>query len=135
MTDTLQQLAAESVPGYASMPARTYAETSDPSALGLTLMLAEEESRINTVGRVPPIVRTQLRPGQPNLLREEIPIFGATMAYERASGKLRAHTRFEHATVEGAVFRTDCMAIPELWWETTLTWDTLEDALKQRPSL
>ncbi len=131
MSDTLKRLAAQAVPGYANEDACKFARTSDPEYLDNMHMLAEMESKINTVGRIPPIPDHMDVPGWPHVKVkvQEGDAYCSQMRFERMTGKLRAHTRFSHVTEEGAVFRTDCLAVPELWWETTLTQEELEEAL------
>ncbi len=142
---TLQKMAAGSITSYAESPAISFARTSDPEHLADIQLMREAEGRINTHGRVPPCtiycgnfacVRggTHVNWCINGSLMDESTRVGARMALERSTGKLRAETRLVSYTEKGAVFRTDSLAIHEMWISALLTWDQLEEALSHKPS-
>lgn len=133
---TLQELAANNVGGYQEPFAKKFVKEKDLESLGLMQSIQEIEKSINTKGRVPGIKPEYIKSGRWGHLVPD-PSISGTMGqkayYERYSGTVRGHTRFIYADKKGAVFRTDCYAMPEMWLEAHLTWEELEDVMKKRP--
>lgn len=121
--------------GYEEPYAKEFGEMGNMRSLGFIYGIQQIEKSINTKGRIPGIRPEYIRGKWGNLAEDPsvIDTFGTKAYFERCSGTVRASTKFIRSDEKGAVFRTDCFAIPEMWLEAHLTWEELDEVMKERP--
>lgn len=82
---------------------------------------------INTIGRIPAIVH---RHGDQIALESEL--YSEEDFQDRVTGKFKGYTKVIGVDSEGIRLRTDSYAVPEMWLEATLSWEMIDEVLKER---
>ena len=83
--------------------------------------------KVNTIGRIPPV--THHHEDQASLERN---LYGEKDFLDRVTGRFRGYTEVIGVDPEGVRLRTDSYAVPEMWLEATLSWEMLDEVLKER---
>lgn len=83
--------------------------------------------KVNTIGRIPAIVHRY--EDQAALERK---LYSEEDFLDRVTGRFKGCTEVMGVDSEGIRLRTDSYAVPEMWLEATLSWEMLDEVLKER---